>query len=384
MLKRDAELTLRNLSRQFKAVAVVGPRQSGKTTLTRHVFRDKPYVNLENPDIRRFALEDPRGFLSQYKTGAVFDEIQRVPDIFSYLEQILDEEKEKGKYILTGSNNFLLQENISQSLARRIAYINLLPFTITELPEKESTNLNTLIFKGFYPPIYDQNIKPEIWFPNYLRTYIERDVRQIKNISDLNVFEKFLKLSAGRIGQLLNMNSLSIETGVDIKTISSWLGILESSFIVYRLFPHHKNYNKRLVKMPKLFFYDSGLVCALLGIQNAQQLNFHPLYGSIFENFVIGELIKHRLNKANTNYFYFWRNNTGHEIDILTEEKNKLHPIEIKSGKTVTKEFYKGLKYWFKISGESRGTIIYGRDTNQKHSNGVDILSWKHIHQLNI
>jgi predicted AAA+ superfamily ATPase len=384
MLKREAESTLRKLAGQFKAVAVIGPRQSGKTTLTRYVFKDKSYVSLENPDIRRFALDDPRGFLSQYQDGAVFDEIQRAPILFSYLQQELDECTQKGKFILTGSNNFLLQENISQSLAGRIAYLYLLPFTTTELPDKDITDLNKLINKGSYPPIYDQHIDPGLWYPNYIRTYIERDVRQIKNITDLNAFERFLRLCAGRIGQLLNMHSLSIESGVDSKTISSWLGILENSFIVYRLFPHHRNFNKRLVKMPKLYFYDSGLICALLGIQNANQLIYHPLYGSLFENFVIGEIIKHRYNQANTKPVYFWRDNVGHEIDVVSETPDDLYPIEIKSGKTIHDEFFKGLNYWFKISGGSRGAIIYAGDINQKRSDNVDVISWKKIHSLAI
>jgi uncharacterized protein len=384
MIKREAQLELLSLARQFKAVAVIGPRQSGKTTLTRHVFKNKPYVNLENPDIRRFALDDPRGFFIQYKTGAVIDEAQRVPELFSYLQQILDEDEERGKYILTGSNNFLIQESISQSLAGRIAYLNLLPFTFTELPGKKNLDLREIIFKGFYPPLYDQPVNTSTWYANYIRTYIERDVRQIKNITDLNTFERFLRLCAGRTGQLLNMNNLAIETGVDNKTIGSWIGILESSFILYRLYPHHRNFNKRIVKMPKLYFYDTGLVCALLGIQNSRQLDFHPLYGSLFENFVISELIKHRFNKAKTNNFYFWRDNIGHEIDLISEELDNLYPVEIKSGKTITDEFFKGLLYWFRISGTRSGTLLYAGETDQKRSNNIQIISWKKLDSLNI
>jgi len=382
MIKREAESELINLSGQFKAVAVVGPRQSGKTTLTRHVFSDKPYASLENPDIRRFALDDPRGFLSQYKKGAVIDEVQRVPELFSYLQQILDEDETKGRFILTGSNNFLLQENISQSLAGRIAYLYLLPFTVSELAGKETTGLQELIFRGFYPPMHNQPAEPYKWYSNYIRTYIERDVRQIKNITDLNAFERFLRLCAGRTGQLLNMNSLAIESGIDNKTINSWIGVLESSFIVYRLQPHHRNFNKRIVKMSKLYFYDTGLVCALLGIQNAQQLNYHPLYGSLFETFVISELIKYRYNRAKSNNLYFWRDNTGHEIDILAETPEKLFPIEIKSGKTITDEFFKGIDYWRGISGERSGAIIYAGDSDQKRSNNIEIVSWNNLASL--
>jgi predicted AAA+ superfamily ATPase len=265
MIKREAEAELINLSKQFKAVAVVGPRQSGKTTLTRHVFSDKPYISLENPDIRRFALNDPRGFLGQYKSGAIIDEAQRVPELFSYLQQILDEDERRGKFILTGSNNFLLQESISQSLAGRIAYLNLLPFTVSELPGQEKLNLQEVIYKGLYPPLYDQPVETDKWYSNYIRTYIERDVRQLKNITDLNAFEKFLRLCAGRTGQLLNMSSLSIESGVDNKTIASWIGVLESSFIIYRLYPHHSNFNKRSY----IFMTQGWFVhCLALGIRN--------------------------------------------------------------------------------------------------------------------
>jgi hypothetical protein len=383
MIKREAESTLITLAKQFKAVAVVGPRQSGKTTLTRYVFHDKPYVSLENTDMKRYATEDPRGFLSQYKTGAVIDEAQRAPELFSYLQQILDEDNVRGKFILTGSNNFLLQESISQSLAGRIAYLYLLPFTISELAQEDTGNLNDLIFRGFYPPLYDHPIDIDKWYPNYIRTYIERDIRQIKNITNLNAFERFLKLCAGRTGQLLNMNSLAIETGVDNKTIASWIGILESSFIIYRLQPHHNNFNKRIVKMPKLYFYDTGVACALLGIQNAEQLNFHPLFGNMFENFIIGELLKHRYNQAKSNNLYFWRDNTGHEVDIIIETMERLFAVEVKSGKTITDKFFKGILYWFKISGEKSGAIVYAGETGQKRSNNIEIVPWNKLNSLN-
>ena len=382
MIKREAEEELRSLARQFKAVAVVGPRQSGKTTLTRYVFDDKPYVSLENPDVRRFALEDTRGFLSQYEDGAVIDEIQRVPELFSYLQQVLDEDKRKGKFILTGSNNFLLQESISQSLAGRIAYLYLLPFSVSELSGFRSNDVSEVILKGFYPPLYDQSPDSGKWYSNYIRTYIERDVRQIKNITDLNAFERFLRLCAGRTGQLLNMNSLSIEAGVDNKTIVSWIGILESSFILFRLYPHHRNFNKRIVKMPKLYFYDTGLVCSLLGIQNQQQLRFHPFFGSIFEIFVLAELRKYHYNFATGNNLFFWRDNVGHEVDVIIESSKGLYPVEIKSGKTVTDEFFKGLLFWKKISGNTEGTIVYAGESGHTRSNGIRVLPWYKLKSL--
>jgi len=279
MIKREAASILVKLARQFKAVAVIGPRQSGKTTLVTDVFPGKPYVNLENIDTRRFAMEDPRGFLEQYAQGAILDEAQNVPHLFSYLQEILDKNTIPGLFIITGSNNFLLQETISQSLAGRIAYLNLLPFSMSEIKNKADKDINNLLFHGFYPPLFDQPLDIDIWYRNYIQTYIERDVRQLKSIKNLFIFEKFIKLCAGRTGQLLNMANLAVETGVDNKTISSWIGILESSFIIYRLQPHHKNFNKRVVKMPKLYFYDTGLVCSLLNIQNPQQLDIHPYRG---------------------------------------------------------------------------------------------------------
>jgi uncharacterized protein len=376
MIKREAEKELRNLARQFKAVAIVGPRQSGKTTLAKYVFMEKPYVNLENPDTRQFALDDPRGFLDQYPDGALLDEAQRVPGLFSYLQQKLDDDSRPGKFVITGSNNFLLQENITQSLAGRVAYLYLLPFSISELQLEESNDASEFIFRGGYPPIYDQPVDAQKWYSNYTRTYVERDVRQIKNLINLITFERFMKLCAGRTGQLLNMNSLAIETGVDHKTIQSWLGVLESSFILFRLQPHHKNFNKRVVKMPKLYFYDTGLLCSLLGIQNNEQILYHPLAGSIFENMVVTELMKYRFNNLLTPHLYFWRDNTGHELDVLIDHGTGLYPIEIKSGKTITPEYFKGLQYWHKISGTSGGTVIFAGDVQQRRSNGITIFPW--------
>ena len=339
MILRNAQKTLVSLSNQFKAVAVIGPRQSGKTTLVRSVFSNKAYVNLENPDSRQFLMEDPRGFLAQYsENGAIFDEAQRVPELFSYLQQILDESNKLGQYILTGSNNFLLQQNITQSLAGRIGYLTLLPFSIDEIKNQRPKTIDALLFKGFYPPLYDHKVETNFWFSNYIRTYIERDVRQLKTIENLFIFEKFLKLCAGRVGQLLNKNALALAVGVNNKTIEAWLGVLEASFIVFRLQPHHKNYNKRVVKMPKLYFYDTGLVCALLGVQNLNQLEFHPFKGSLFENMVVVEILKKQLNQGKSSNLYFWRNKTGNEIDVLIDNFNELIPIEIKAGKTITND----------------------------------------------
>jgi len=378
MIERAATKQVISLASQFKSLAIVGPRQSGKTTLAKYIFKTKPYVSLENPDTRQFAINDPRSFLEQYPKGAVLDEIQRVPDLFSYLQQILDDNKIPGQFILTGSNNFLLQENISQSLAGRIAYIFLLPFSLAELKgtEQMPAGINEALFRGGYPAIYDQPVEPGKWFPNYISTYIERDVRQIKNISNLGAFERVLKLCAGRIGQLMNMHNLAIEAGVDHKTISSWLSVLESSFIIYLLRPHFQNFNKRIVKTPKLYFYDTGLACSLLGIQKPSQLATHPLKGNLFENFVISEMIKNRFNRNESNNLYFWRDNTGNEIDILIDEGTRLYPVEIKSGKTITPDYFKGIHFWNKLTGKEGGSIIYAGDQAQKRSGAIDILPW--------
>lgn len=382
MIQREAEAEIRALAMQFKAVAIVGPRQSGKTTLVRHIFGDKPYVNLENPDLRMYATDDPRGFLSNYPRGAVLDEVQRVPELFSYLQQILDESAMHGMFILTGSNNFLLQERISQSLSGRVGYLSLLPLSLSEINDSQS-NSNQLMYKGGYPVLYNEGVEPSKWYANYIRTYVERDVRLVKNISDLNTFERFIRLCAGRIGQLLNMSSLAVETGVDVKTIGAWLSVLETSFVLFRLQPYHENYNKRIVKMPKLYFYDTGLAISLLGVENAAQLELHPFRGSLFENMVIVEFLKKQYNAGKSNNLFFWRDNVGNEIDLLIRHGNRLLPVEIKSGKTVTSEYFKGILFWNKITQTQGGYIVYGGDMTQNRSNEITVLSFRDLNQLN-
>jgi predicted AAA+ superfamily ATPase len=381
MITRIAKKKLIALSKTFKAVAVTGARQSGKTTLMKQVFKNKAYVSLENPDTRRFALEDPRGFLSNYPNGAVLDEIQRAPEIFSYLQEILDNSKEKGLFILTGSNNFLLQQNISQSLAGRIATLNLLPFSLRELDDAGISirDDDKLMLNGFYPPVYDQKMNAQDWCSNYVRTYIEKDVRQIKNITDLIAFEKFLHLLAGRSGQELNYTSLSVEAGVDMKTIQSWIGILESSFIIYLLKPYHVNYNKTIVKRPKLYFYDTALLCYLLRIRETSHLTSHPLRGAIFEGMVVTELVKNRRNAGQDINLFFWRDKTGREIDVIIDDGETLLPIEIKSGKTIQSEYYMHMDYWLNLSGEKNSIIYYAGDMKQKRSDHKLICNWRDV-----
>ncbi len=382
MIPRIATQKLQQLASMFRAVAVIGPRQSGKTTLVRSLFHDKPYVSLEDPDTRQYALEDPRGFLANYPEGAILDEVQRTPDLFSYLQGILDERNRMGEFILTGSNNFLLQQNITQSLAGRVAYLQLLPFALQELYNRNAPELDrqdTVLLQGCYPPLHKYAIPPMDWFPNYLRTYIERDVRQIKNVTDLIVFERFIRLLAGRSGQELNITPLAVEVGVDIKTIQSWIGILESSFIVFLLRPHFKNFNKTVVKRPKIYFYDTGLVCSLLGITQEKQLETHPLRGSIFETLVVSELVKKRTNNGREINLYYWRDKTGREVDIVIDNVDHLTPVEIKSGKTIHTEFFKNLTYWMGLSDTKSGFVIYGGDQNQSRSNGIQVNSWRDL-----
>ncbi len=379
MIIRKSSEKLLELAKYFKVVAVVGPRQSGKTTLVRDIFKDKPYVTLEDPDQRRFALEDPRGFLAGFQDGAILDEVQRTPELFSYLQGIVDPNPATGQFILTGSNNFLLQQSITQSLAGRVGYLQLLPFALTEIyPEQDAVlDDDSLLIKGGYPPLYDPGIPPSVWFPNYLRTYIERDVRQIKNITDLIVFERFIRLLAGRVGQELNLTSLGNEVGVDSKTIQSWIGVLESSFIIYLLRPHFQNFNKIIVKRPKLYFLDTGLVSFLLGIRTIDQMALHPLRGALFENLVISEMIKQRTNEAEEVNLYFWRDKTGHEIDLLVDKGNDLLPIEIKSGKTINSDYFKNLKFWMRLSGQKKGIVLYAGEQIQTRTEGIRVMNWK-------
>lgn len=381
MIQREVKTKLLELASKFKAVAVTGPRQTGKTTLVKQLFKNKPYVSLENPDNRNFALEDPRGFLASYPKGAVLDEVQRTPDLFSYLQEILDNSREKGLFILTGSNNFLLQQNISQTLAGRIATMHLLPFSLTELKKAKQLpeSDEKLMLNGFYPPIYDQQLPPQDWCQNYIRNYIEKDVRQIKNITDLIVFERFIKLLAGRTAQELNYSSLAVETGVDTKTIQSWIGILESSFIIHLLKPHYKNFNKTIVKRPKIYFHDTALICFLLGIREPQHLSVHPLKGAIFESMVVTELLKMRFNKGLDSNLYYWRDKTGHEIDVIIDQGKNLIPVEIKAGMTISNEFFKNINYWQKLSGSKKSILLYNGKQSQNRSDGKQIMNWHEL-----
>jgi predicted AAA+ superfamily ATPase len=384
MIARDAESILKKLAAQFKVIALTGPRQSGKSTLARTTFPNKKYISLENPDIREAAMDDTRGFLNNLADGAIVDEAQRVPELFSYLQQVLDESQEKGRFILTGSNNFSMLENISQTLAGRIGYLELLPFSYDEIKKipDQQLDLNQLIFSGGYPAITYDHVDPAYWFPSYIRTYVERDVRQIKNITNLSLFQKLLYLCAGRIGQQLNQNNLAIECGVDHKTIGAWMGILQASYIIHLLPPFYNNFSKRIIKSPKLYFYDTGLACALLGIHSSDQLINHSGRGALFENYIINELIKIRFNKGLRSNLFYWRDVSGHEIDVLIDQGATTTAIELKSGMTVIPEFFKGLAFWKELTKYEKAYIIYGGEDAQKRSNGINVIPWNKLNIL--
>jgi len=365
VINREITTKAHQLADKFPILAVIGPRQSGKTTFVKSAFAGMDYVNLEEPDVRLFAQKDPRSFLASHSHGLIIDEAQRVPEIFSYIQAFSDSSKKSGQYILTGSQNFLLHENISQTLAGRVSILNLLPFSFRELSIVGSEkDFSEYIYRGFYPPIYDRKIEPTDWYPNYIRTYVERDVRQLKNVTDLNSFTLFVKLCAGRIGQLLNISSLAADSGIAVNTAKSWISILESSFVIYRLQPHHQNFNKRLVKMPKIYFYDTGLACSLLGITNSNQVKVHYQFGSLFENLIITELLKFRLNRGLSSNIYFWRDKLGREIDCLIDDGLGKIIIEIKGGMTITDDYLKGLNHYQELSGKRKlkSYVIYGGD----------------------
>lgn len=385
LIPRSAESTIRQLAAGYPVVAVTGPRQSGKTTLVRTMFADRPYVSLEDLDERDFANQDPRGFLARFPDGAVLDEVQRTPDLFSYLQSRVDGDRRHGLFILTGSQQFDLLSSITQTLAGRVALVPLLPFTFGELRQagQAPDSLADLLFTGLYPPVHDRGLEPGIWYGNYVRTYIERDVRQMINVRDLSAFQRFIRMCAGRTGQLLNLSGLAADCGITHNTARSWLSVLEASYIVHLLQPHHQNFNKRLVKTPKLYFHDPGLAVWLLGIQSSDQIATHPQRGALFETWVISELLKARFNRALASNLYFWQDRGGHEVDVLVEQGATLVPVEVKSGQTVVPDFFGNLESWSRIAGEAGGRpwLVYGGDRRQSRAN-AEVLPWREIGDL--
>jgi predicted AAA+ superfamily ATPase len=346
MIDREIELHAKEIATKYPVVTILGPRQSGKTTLAKKLFPKKPYVNLEHLPTRRFATSDPDGFLGQYPDGAVIDEIQRVPELTSYIQVITDPKNKNGMFILTGSHQFNLRNAVNQSLAGRTAILRLMPFTIGETQSFGNYDADDLICTGFYPRVYDQKIPASQVYADYYETYLERDLRELVNIKDLQLFERFMRLCAGRCGQLLNLNNLASDTGISQPTAKLWITVLESSFILFRLPPYHTNIRKRLIKTPKLYFYDTGLAAWLCNIENRRQLAPHPLRGSLYENMVVADILKSRFNQGRRNNLCFYRDRSGNEVDLLVPNGNLLVPIEIKSGLTVNDSYFKGIRHF--------------------------------------
>ena len=385
MIKREISQKILDLSEKFPVITVTGPRQSGKTTLLRNLFGDMFYSSLENPETRMFAIQDPKGFLQQYANGGIIDEAQLVPELFSYIQGIVDESGKTGQFILSGSQSFLLHDRISQSLAGRTAIFRLLPFSFRELSQADQLlpSYEANIFQGFFPRLYDKKIDPPDFYPNYIQTYLERDVRSLQNIHDLNLFVRFLGLCAGRVGQLLDYTSLANDCGISYNTVKAWISVLEASYILFLLQPHHSNFSKRLVKRPKLYFYDTGLCCSLLRIENLSQISNHYLKGSLFENLILSELLKRRYNQGKASNIYFWRDHRGMEVDLIIEHAKGLTPVEIKSGKTWNRDFFLNLEKWNHYSGNSpeNAHVIYGGDESVKTAWGM-LHSWNSIDDI--
>ena len=381
MIEREVAKKTRRLARQYPIVTITGPRQSGKTTLCRMLFEEKAYVSLEDVDERNFARQDPRGFLGKFPNGAVIDEVQRVPDLLSYIQTIVDQEQKEGFFILTGSQQFELLESISQSLAGRTALVKLMPFTLKEAYGQriDHITLDLALYTGFYPRIFDKNLNPTEAMGFYVNAYVERDLRMLINVKDLSKFEIFLKLCAGRTGQILNLTSLGNDCGVNQGTIKSWISVLEASFLIKLLRPYYRNFNKRLIKSPKIYFLDTGLICFLLDIRNPDQLATHPLKGAIFESYVVSETLKMRFNAGKTDNLFYFRDNTGNEVDLICDHGLHMTLIEIKSGQTVSSDFFKGLSFFSKLSENIRNAaIVYGGDETYERQ-GTKITTWRHI-----
>jgi uncharacterized protein len=374
MIERDISAHAASIFLKYPVLTITGPRQSGKTTLARNLFKNLPYRNLEELGTRELATSDPIGFFSNIPKGAVIDEIQRVPQLLSQIQFIVDEARKNAMFVVTGSSQFELLDSISQSLAGRTTLLKLLPFSVSEAEEiGENSSVDEMMFKGFYPRIYDQNLDPAIAIADYIETYLERDLRTLAQIRNLSLFRRFIRLCAGRIGQLLNLTNLANDVGVSQTTIANWISILEASYLVYVLQPYHSNMRKRLVKSPKLYFYDVGLASYLLGIENSRQLATHPLRGNLFENLVLMELIKHRLNRGNRLNINFYRDSNGNEVDLLVFAAGKTIPIEIKSGQTITKTYFKGFDALKKVLGKNMGQpiLIYGGDRDEIRSEAI-------------
>ncbi len=380
-IKRDIINAISKMMTKYPLIAVTGPRQSGKTTMLKDFFPNYRYVSLENPDNRNFAKNDTKAFFKEYDKFVIFDEVQRVPTLFNYLQTIVDDSGIMGQYILSGSQNFHLMENITQSLAGRVAIFKLFPFDIQELKDENLLNddIYQYMIKGFYPAIYDRDIPPQSFYSNYIQTYVQRDLTTLVNIQNMRMFQDFLSLCATRAGQLLNINSLARECGISQPTAKSWLSTLENSYIIFLLHPFYKNFSKRIVKTPKLYFYDTGLLAYLLRIRNRKQIIGKPIKGSLFENMMIAEYIKRMYHTDNLQDVWFWRDSAGHEVDLIVQSSMAMNIVELKSTETIMTKLFKGLEYFHNIAKNDNvpitKTLVYTGDKKQQRSN-ADVVNW--------
>lgn len=383
MIKRDLTEQVLEAAKFFPVISILGPRQSGKTTLAKAAFPKHSYVSLEDLDVRLQAIEDPRKFLAinTNKNGLIIDEVQHAPQLLSYIQTIVDEKQQNANFILTGSQNILVNEAITQTLAGRNAILTLLPLSIAELKRAKllPDSLEEAVFRGCYPKVYASQVKPNMLYNTYIHSYIERDVRQLKNVLDLASFQRFLQLCAGRVGQVINYSSLGNDCGIDHKTVKSWLSLLEATYVIFLLRPYYKNFGKRLINMPKLYFVDTGVACTLLNIKSVEDLHNHFARGGLVESFLISDLTKQFYNRAERPAIYFWRDYQGNEIDCIVEKSNNLVPIEIKSGHTVGSDYFKPFEYWKNVVGVDQSDnnfVIYGGDKDMSRS-VAQVISWK-------